>query len=90
MPAGSCAFPPGLGPATEENVPPYALVAQKRPGALRQTRTVRVYVSNAHVFPWMPVSTSFCTPYETASAGLPLPQSEMARTTGTRSPPMQE
>src|SRR5262249_46057999 len=90
IPAGSCHFPPGLGPGTVANVPPYVLAAQKRARPRRQTRTERGYVSSAHVFPWMPVSASFCTPDDIATTGLPLPQSEMARTTGTRSPPMQE
>ena len=92
MPAGSCVLPPGLGPSIDVKSPSYVLTEQQRPDAFRQTRTLRTYVSNAHVLPLMPVSTSFWTRYDTAIIGLPPPHSgpdaASARTTGTRSPPM--
>src|SRR5215210_3928519 len=61
MPAGICVFPPGLQPAIDVNSPRYVLAEQKRPGPLRHTRTARVYVSKAQLFPFTPVSTSFWT-----------------------------
>ena len=61
MPAGSCVLPPGLGPSIDVKSPLYVLTEQKLPGDFRQTRTLRTYVSKAHVLPLMPVSTSFWT-----------------------------
>jgi hypothetical protein len=96
MPAGSWLFPPGLAPLIDAKSPSYVLAEQNRPGAFRQTRTERRYVSKAQLFPRTPVSTSLTTRYDTLSTNFPWPQPRFgwpgdatarARTKGTRSPP---